>query len=662
MKSGTGTAGVVVVGFALNKAAILDELKVTIKTDATLFLHDVRINTTIMKDGQRMVGTQLDPVIAARVLERNEKFQGDTAILGLPYVTSYMPLPGTDGRPIGVVFAGKSVAEITKTTKGIVWLVTWIAIIGLGLIIVLVYQFISRSIFKPIGQVMKIADALSQGKINMSIEATSNDEVGKLLKSFHRMVENIRSWTVATDKIASGDLSVEITAQSDEDIMGLKLMEMVNTMKRLRQEMEQLLTAASNGQLSFRGDTSTFVGVWAEMIEGVNRTLDAAIKPIKEATMVLQEMAKGNLQVQVNGEYQGDHGFIKMALNQTIFTLRKYVQEIATVLTEMANGNLDVDIVNDYQGDFVPIQDSLKLIIESFNVVLSELSNAAEQVDVGAAQIATASQNLSQISTQQASSVQEISAAMTQIATQTKENAINANHACDLSVNANKQADQGNERMQEMLRAMNDINESSTNIAKIIKVIDEIAFQTNILALNAAVEAARAGQYGKGFAVVADEVRNLAARSAKAAKETTVMIENSIQKVSQGTKYAQETAESLNQIVTGITSATQLVEEIARASNEQATAIAESSQGVHQVSQVTQSTTATSEESAAAGQELAGQSQMLRMMVNRFKLKNQEEKEPRHIPGVKQNNDSSIASEKKKRRQVVLEDKEFGKY
>ena len=220
----------------------------------------------------------------------------------------------------------------------------------------------------------------------------------------------------------------------------------------------------------------------------------------------------------------------------------------------------------------------------------------------------------------QASSVEELSASISEITAQTSKNADNASEANNLTNIVKNEAAQGNEQMTRMLVAMEEINESSTNIAKIIKTIDEIAFQTNILALNAAVEAARAGQYGKGFAVVAEEVRNLAARSAKAAKETTDIIETSFDKVNHGTQLANETAEALKEINAGVSKVAVLVNEIAEASTKQNSALQMINQGVLQVSNVVQTNSATAEESAAASVELSAQADLLQEAVRKFKM------------------------------------------
>ncbi|WP_174819867.1 methyl-accepting chemotaxis protein [Paenibacillus koleovorans] len=394
-----------------------------------------------------------------------------------------------------------------------------------------------------------------------------------------------------------------------------------SNLKEINLEINKLIRASQEGRLQERGDVHRFTGDWASLIGGLNGLVDAILEPIQEAAGVLEEMASGSLQMTVKGDYKGDHAKIKHALNNTIGTLSTYVQEITEVMGEMARGNMDVELRSSYQGDFAPIKSSLSHVLQSFNELLNDINNAAHQVAAGAMQVSSSAQLLSQGATEQASSVQQLTASLEQIGAQTKQNAQSAVEASGLAGKAKMNAVQGNEQMQQMLKAMDDINESSGNISKIIKVIDEIAFQTNILALNAAVEAARAGQHGKGFAVVAEEVRNLAARSANAAKETAALIEGSIRKVEGGTRIANETAGALNKIVEDVAKAADLVGEIATASSEQATGIVQINQGIGIISDVTQTNSATSEESAAASEELSGQAEMLKEMVGRFRLK-----------------------------------------
>ncbi len=389
----------------------------------------------------------------------------------------------------------------------------------------------------------------------------------------------------------------------------------------LLEDSGMLADAAINGSLSTRADASRHQGGYRKIIEGVNETLDAVIVPIQESAAVLSEMQQGSLNVRVNGEYKGDHAIIKNAINDVVDIINACIQETAMVLGELSGGNLSIGITSEYRGDFVQLKQSINGIIDSLNRTLLDINTAADQVAAGTRQVSGGSQEISQGATEQASSLEELTASITQIASQTKQSVENANRANTLSKAAMQDAVAGNAQMKDMQNAMQEINQASADISRIIKVIDDIAFQTNILALNAAVEAARAGIHGKGFAVVAEEVRNLAAKSANAAKETTDLIEGSIKKAEAGTKIANDTAAALSSILTGVEKAVGLVSEIAAASNEQATAITQINGGIEQLSQVVQTNSATAEQAAAASEELSGQADLLKNMVGQFKLR-----------------------------------------
>ncbi len=299
------------------------------------------------------------------------------------------------------------------------------------------------------------------------------------------------------------------------------------------------------------------------------------------------------------------------------------VVKLVHAADRIADGDLNVEIQTDSRDEIGQLAAAFRRMSGTLSEVMGSIRAASEQVASGAKQMSESSMALSQGATEQASSIEELTASIEEIAAQTSRNALSAEQVNTLARGTMNNAVDGNARMKEMLGAMEQINESSGSISKIIKVIDEIAFQTNILALNAAVEAARAGQHGKGFAVVAEEVRNLAARSAGAAKETTVMIESSIKKVEGGTRLAAATATALEHIVGDVSKVAEIIAEITAASTEQAAGISQINQGVIQLSQVVQNNSATSEETAAASEQLAGQAELMRDQVSRFKLKEQ---------------------------------------
>ncbi|QAT43620.1 methyl-accepting chemotaxis protein [Aminipila luticellarii] len=347
------------------------------------------------------------------------------------------------------------------------------------------------------------------------------------------------------------------------------------------------------------------------------------VAPLRKLTDITNELAKGNLDADIDINTSDETGRLADSMRSLVVRLRQYIDyidEVSASLDEFAAGHLDIQLKQSYEGEFAKLKTSLLQVSSVFKDTIGRIIETSEKVASGSGQIANAAQMLAQGATNQASTTQELTATINELSERVTKNADQATSASEQVRLVGGTADQSNEQMRHMIEAIAEINEKSAEIGKIIKVIEDIAFQTNILALNAAVEAARAGEAGKGFAVVADEVRNLASKSAEAAKDTTHLIEETVKAVENGTQIANQTGEMLGQVIEGVSQTVDLINEISSASVGQATALKQTLDGVEQISSVVQTNAATAEESSAASDELSKQAHALQGVASQFKI------------------------------------------
>lgn len=384
---------------------------------------------------------------------------------------------------------------------------------------------------------------------------------------------------------------------------------------------EEDFSSATNSLVAMTGRNSIIIGVILLAIVFV--VITKLTSPVKAIQKVADKLAEGDLDVDINVKTNDEMGLLAKSIAQLIERLKKYIDyidESSNILNQFASGDYRLTLKNDYTGEFGKLKTAMLNISNMQNQIIGDIKESSSIIDSNAEQIAYGATATSQGATEQASGIEELSAEIAQMAEAVISTAHSAKEAGNKAIKSSEAVNVGNKQMEELLKAMDEINKSSLEIGKIIKVIDDIAFQTNILALNAAVEAARAGSAGKGFAVVADEVRNLAGKSAEAAKNTTVLIENSISSIARGTELAGKTGEGLLEVVESTEETRELVAKITQMSEEQAVAIEQIKIGIEQISSVVQENAATAENSAANSEELAAQVENLNKLMERFIL------------------------------------------
>jgi len=538
-------------------------------------------------------------------------------------------------------------------------------------------MLISGSISKPVKNLGVVLGNVADGNLNMNIDRskTSKDEIGLLSQDVYSVIDVVRNLVDDLGKLTHefttmGDIEYRadetryqntyrelvesinaiLQGQADEvmpviealsamsegdfnvelaDLPGKKIIlpqavrGIATKLNDIYGAIANLASKAADGDLTDRIDESRFSGNWASLSNRINVLISSVAEPITAVETALLHMRDGNFEdAKIHGEYKGTFESLKNALNTTEEMTLSYISEISEVLGEMSRGDYTINIDRDYIGSYAPIKEALNVILDALNNTMSEIQSASYQVLSGAEQISQSSMYLAEGSSRQASAIEELTASIELINEKTNESAQSATEASSKAQSTSDYAVEGGKTVKSMQDIMENVQESTAGIGKIIGVISDIAFQTNLLALNASVEAARAGEHGKSFSVVADEVRSLASKSQKSAQDTASIIDEDTRVVAQGIEASGHVAEAFTTIMDDIDQISALVSQIAVMAQDQAESIAHINASVGEISKVVQDNSATAEESASASEELNSQAEMLRELVSMFKLRN----------------------------------------
>jgi methyl-accepting chemotaxis protein len=466
------------------------------------------------------------------------------------------------------------------------------AFVGVGALLALALGLLlARLIGQPLRAMQAAAEKLALGDVNVEVALDTQDELGALARSFRVMTEVIRDRASLAQRIAAGDVTVDVRPKSEQDVLGKSFVGVVEALRRLVAEAQMLAEAAVAGKLATRGNPDQFQGGYRKIVEGVNQTLDAVVGPLNVAANYVERISKGDLPAQITDTYHGEFNAIKNNLNTLIGAL----EEVTHAAEEIAQGNLTVAVRERSAQD--KLMQALIAMMAGLTRTVGDIRSIAGEVAAASQAISTASVQVSNGASAQAASAEEASSSMEEMGSNIKQNADNAQQTDKIATKSAIDARESGKSVVEAVAAMKEI-------ASKISIIEEIARQTNLLALNAAIEAARAGEHGKGFAVVAAEVRKLAERSQRAAGEINQLSETTV-------KASEQAGEMLGKLVPDIQKTAELVQEITAASKEQDAGAEQINKALQQLEKVIQANASAAEEMASTTEELTGQSDQL---------------------------------------------------